>query len=90
VVEVCITPGVYSVAVVAVIIAGNMIGIFPGCKDVVVTLPAAGRCSFESSINMAAGTINEFMFSGKRESCREMVEAAGILCGDHGLAYDEK
>jgi hypothetical protein len=90
VIEVCITPGIDSMAVITIIITGNMISVFAGCENVVMALSTIDRCSLESTIHMATGAINKLMLAGKRETRRKVIEAARIFGGDHRLTDNEK
>ncbi len=79
VIEVRITPGIDSMAIIAIIITGNMISIFTGCQNVVMALSTVDRCALEASVNMAAGAINKLMLAGKRKTRRKVIKATRLF-----------
>ena len=77
-------PGLGRMAIIANVAGDEMFGVFTGSAAIVVTERALHRRAFELSADMTAGTIDKLVFTGQRESGREMVETfqAFSVCHD--------
>lgn len=63
VIEAGIAPGINGVAVIAKIIAEDMIGMFSRCADVIMTLTAFDWCAFELASRVTVSAIDSFVFA---------------------------